>query len=94
MLSMTFVPAFVGTAEARVELSEVETQPTKIEQRGTVLVVTGAMGKTLKVYNLIGMEMMTVHIDQAEKRIDISRLPKGVYPVRVGNVTKKISVNG
>jgi len=93
-LMLNSMPAFIADASARIELIDVEAQQVKISFRGNVVCVTGAIGKTLHVYNLIGMEVMTVKIDSQEKYIDLSHLPKGAYPVKVGNVSKKINLLG
>lgn len=80
---------------ARIELSEIEAQQQiKIMQSGKTIIISGAMGKTVTIYNLIGVEVMTVRIDSQEKRIDLSNLGKGIFPVKVGNITKKIHLGG
>ena len=47
------------------------------------------MGKTLHIYNLVGMEIMSVKVDSQEKKIDLSDLKKVVL-VKVGNISKRI----
>lgn len=91
-LLFNIMPALPAEASSRIELIDVETQQINIAFHNNVVCVTGAMGKTLHVYNLIGMEVMTVKIDSQEKYIDLSHLPKGAYPVKVGNVSKKINL--
>ena len=90
-MALTFMPCLQNTASARIELSEIE-QPIKIELTGTTLSVSGAQGKTLHIYNLIGMEILVAKIDSNLKCFDLSNLPKGIYPVKVGNISKKISI--
>lgn len=93
--TMCFAPCLLATASARIELSEIEAQQqVKIEQKGNSIVVSGAAGKTVLIYNLIGVKVMSVKIDAPEKRIDLSNLDRGIYPVKVGNVSKKIHVSG
>ena len=82
-----------SSASVLIDLVEVE-QSVKVTCAGSQLIVTGAAGKTLRVYNLIGVEVMSVKIDNSEKTVDLSHLPKGVYPVKVGNVTKKVNLPG
>ena len=91
--ALTLTPALQTTASARIELSEIEIQQVRIEQRGNTITVYGAAGKTADIYNLIGVKVMSVQIDSAEKRIDLSRLTKGIYPVKVGNTSKKIHIS-
>ena len=91
--TMCFMPALQTTASARIELSEIEVQQIKIEQVGNSVVIYGAAGKTVYVYNLIGVKVMSVPVDAAEKKIDLSNLGKGIYPVKVGNVSKKVHIS-
>lgn len=90
---MCFMPALQTTASARIELSEIEVQQIKIEQVGNSVVIYGAAGKIVYVYNLIGVKVMSVPVDAAEKKIDLSNLGKGIYPVKVGNVSKKVHIS-
>lgn len=92
--AMCFCPSLQDEASARIELSELDVQPVKIEQRGNTIVISNAQGKTAHIYNLIGVEVMTVRIDAQEKRIDLSHLSKGIYPVKVANVSKKANISG
>ena len=89
--ALTFMPCIQNTASARIELSEIE-QPVKIELTGNTLAVSGAQGKMLHIYNLIGVEILVAKIDSNLKYFDLSNLPKGIYPVKVGNISKKISI--
>ena len=90
-MALTFMPCMQNTASARIELSEIE-QPVKIELTGNTLAVSGAQGKVLHIYNLIGVEILVAKIDSNLKYFDLSNLPKGIYPVKVGNISKKISI--
>ena len=90
--ALTFAPAFLSEASARVELSDIETQQPVIRQFGSSLVISGAQGKTVYVYNLIGVQLLAIHVDSYEKRIDLGNLPRGIYPIRIGNYTKKIQL--
>lgn len=92
--AMCFCPSLQNEASARIELSEIDVQPVKIEQRGNSIVISNAQGKTAHIYNLIGVEVLTVRIDSQEKRIDLSHLSKGIYPVKVANVSKKANISG
>lgn len=90
--ALTFAPAFLSEASARIELSDIETQQPVIRQFGSSLVISGAQGKTVYVYNLIGVQLLAIHVDSYEKRIDLGNLPRGIYPIRIGNYTKKIQL--
>ena len=91
VMALTFMPCMQDTASARIELSEIE-QPIKIELTGSTLAVSGAQGKVLHIYNLIGVEILVAKIDSNLKYFDLTNLPKGIYPVKVGNISKKISI--
>ena len=93
-IALCMTPFIQQEASARIELSELEVQQPKIVQYGKTIIISGAMGKSVTIYNLIGVEIMTVRIDSQEKRIDLSNLGKGIYPVKVGNITKKIHLGG
>lgn len=90
--AFNFTPAMQEKASARIELSEIDNQQLRIEQAGDAIIVYGAVGKVVNVYNLVGNKVMSIRIDSNEKRIDLSSLTKGIYPVKVGNVSKKIHV--
>ena len=91
-LTLTFVPAMVTSASARIELSEIDTQQIKIVLNGNTLTVSGAAGKTTYIYNLVGMPVLSIKIDSAEKNIDLSNLKKVVHIVKIGNISKKINL--
>ena len=91
IFALTFMPSMQNNASARIELNDVE-MPVKIELTSTTLSVSGAQGKVLHIYNLIGVEIMAVKIDSNLKSFDLSVLSKGIYLVKVGNVSKKINI--
>ena len=91
IFTLTFMPALQNTASARIELSDVEL-PIKLDLTSSTLSVSGAQGKVLHIYNLIGVEIMAVKIDSNLKSFDLSVLSRGIYLVKVGNVSKKINI--
>ena len=91
-VAMNFAPAMLTEASARIELSDFDTQQPVIRQVGSSLIIYGAVGKTVRVYNLLGVQLQAIYIDSAEKRIDLGNLPRGIYPVKIGNFTKKIQL--
>ena len=52
--ALTLTPALQTTASARIELSDMEVQQIRIEQKGSSVIIYGAAGKTANIYNLIG----------------------------------------
>lgn len=91
---MCFTPTLQTVASARIEISDIDAQQIKIEQKGNTVVIYNAAGKIAHIYNLIGVEIMTVKIDAAEKKIDLGHLKKGIYPVKVEKVSKKANISG
>lgn len=91
-VALNFVPVLLNEANARVELTDFEVQQPSIRQSGATLIVSGAVGKTVYVFNLLGIQLSAIYIDSQEKRIDLSTLPRGIYPIRIGNFTKKIKL--
>ena len=91
-MALNFAPAMLNEANARIELMDFETQQPSIRQAGSTLIISGAVGKTVYVYNLLGVQLTAIHIDSQEKRIDLSSLPRGIYPIKIGNFTKKIQL--
>lgn len=90
-LSLNFMPALVHEASARMELVEVEKQQINVVVGSdNSLCVTGAAGRVLRVYNILGVPVTTFKIDGNEKTIDLNNLSSGAYLVKVGDVTKKI----
>lgn len=91
-LVLTFVPFTAVSSYARIELSEIDTQQVKIVLNGNILTISGAAGKTVYIYNLVGMPVFSMKIDSSEKNIDLSNLKKVVHIVKIGNVSKKINL--
>lgn len=87
-----FTPMLQSNASARIEMIDTDNQQIKIELSGNTLIVTGAVGKTLRIYDILGVEKKIIRIDSNEKRIDLSDLKRGIYPVKVDKVTKKIQI--
>ena len=92
VFSLMFSPSLISNADARIELSENEYQQIKVDLAGTSLYVTGAAGKTLYIYNLIGMKLLSIKIESNDKKIELSDLKKNVILVKVGNISKKLNL--
>lgn len=91
--TLLFVPAMEASAEMNAEIMSVETQNIRIEKDGSGIRIIGAQGKVARIYNLVGVQIMAVSIDSADKFIDLSQLQRGLYPIRVGNISKRIQVD-
>ena len=91
-MALNFVPVLLNEANARIELTDFDLQQPSIRQSGSTLIINGAVGKTVYVYNLLGVQLAAIHIDSQEKRVDLSSLPRGIYPIKIGNFTKKIQL--
>lgn len=66
-------------------------QDISISMTGSALHVMGANGEVLNIYNLAGVCVMSIKVDGADKRYDLS-LQKGCYIVKIGKVTRKIAI--
>ena len=75
-----------------VELGIDISQNLHISMAGRILTIISGQGETLCVYNLVGDRIMTIQIDQQEKHIDLSNLPRGIYPIKIGRIARKISL--
>lgn len=81
------------TASARIELNEIDRGAARVQQIGLAVMISGAQGETVRIYDIVGKPVATYVVDSPEKRIDISRMTRGVYLLKVANVTKKIQIN-
>lgn len=54
--------------------------------------VTGANGLTLEVYSITGSKVASYAIDASDKSITLN-LRRGWYILKVGSVTRKVSIN-
>jgi len=93
---LTFAPAYISTASASIELSEIDNNQIKIEQQGTTLFVSGATGKNLFIYNIIGRIIASIKIENTETRIDLSKYASlnktSLILIKVGNVSKRVNL--
>lgn len=71
---------------ASVEQSQVE-----LVVKGRMVNVVNGQGMTLHVYDITGAEVVSIRIDGANKSYNLD-LKRGCYLVKVGDVTRKISV--
>ncbi len=93
IIALTFAPCLAIETSASVDITDIDQQTVKIEQRGTTLIISGANGKTVNVMDLTGQRVLSVRIDQSEKRVELPQNRRAIYIVKVGNVAKKIQVN-
>jgi len=84
------VPA-AASAMSSIEFIDLEQQSVTITVTEDHVRVTGANGQVMTIYNVTGMLVRSVRIEGADKRVELN-LPKGCYIVKVGNVTRKVSV--
>ena len=54
--------------------------------------VKNAQGEMLEVFNVTGVRVAAVRIDSSEKSVTLN-VDKGIYIVRVGNVTRKVKLS-
>ena len=54
--------------------------------------IQNMQAQSMKVFNVLGEEVLSTKITKEKTEIDISTYPKGVYFVRIQNATQ--SING
>lgn len=90
VLMLVGIPTAVG-AIPYIEISEQEMISVELSFDGQNLYVNNANGLILSVYNVAGVKVMSTRVEGVARKFTLN-LPKGCYIVKVGNVTRKISV--
>ncbi|MDD4534076.1 MAG: T9SS type A sorting domain-containing protein [Prevotella sp.] len=93
LLMVLFIGApQIASASSSIEIIENDFESITISvNEESVLHVTGASGLVLFVYNVTGVQVMTIKVDGADKSYNLN-LPKGCYIVKVGKVVRKVSI--
>ncbi len=91
--AMLFVSPQQMSASASIEFIDVNSSSIVIKSGSNYVHVLGANAKTLCVYDLSGKCVKMVKIDSADFRFDLSSLNKGIYLVKVGDVTRKLLIS-
>lgn len=73
------------------EVEEINSEDVTIKAEGRKIHVYGAEGETLEVFNITGVKIASYSIDAPEKTVTLS-VPRGVYILRVGKVTRKVNI--
>ena len=81
----------ISRAITAVEIIDNDIQTITISVTESTLHVVGANGQMLQIYNVAGICVMKIKVEGADKRYELN-LPKGCYIVKVGKVTRKISI--
>jgi len=81
----------ISRAITAVEIIDNDIQTITISVTESTLHVAGANGQMLQIYNVAGICVMNIKVEGADKRYELN-LPKGCYIVKVGKVTRKISI--
>ena len=96
LLTILFiVPMLFGTmtmqateADAEITFAQPQIEIEIIVEQGAIR-VAGAIGETMRVYNVTGVEVMNMRVDSQDKRFHVN-LPKGFYIIKVGKVVRKV----
>ncbi len=94
LASLLFAPLAAMAAESEEEYAETPAVASAFSEvqmttEGRTVHVKNAAGLKLEVFNVTGVLVSSVKIDSQEKSITLS-LDKGIYILRVGNVTRKV----
>ena len=84
------IPAYSHTTAA-IEIIDIDKQEITISVKASTIHVTGADGETMHVYNVAGVRVASIKVEGMDRHYDLN-LPKGCYIVKVGRVTRKISI--
>lgn len=84
------IPAYSHTTAA-IEIIDIDNQEITISVKASTIHVTGADGEIMHVYNVAGVRVASIKVEGMDRHYDLN-LPKGCYIVKVGRVTRKISI--
>lgn len=87
---LLFATPIIQHASAAIEIIEQEHQVSVAVIDGS-LRISGAMGQTVYIYNVTGVQVKVVKVDSTDKQYELN-LPKGCYIVKVGNIVRKIYI--
>ncbi len=79
-------------AQSEADDAEGELHTITLSIDGAKVHVDGAEGKVLEVYNLTGIKVATIRIDNDSKQVNLDNLSKGYYILKVGDVVRKVSI--
>lgn len=82
---------FEAPATVAPDVEEVLAEDVTIKAEGRKIHVYGADGENLEVFNITGVKIASYSIDAPEKTVTLS-VPRGVYILRVGKVTRKVNI--
>lgn len=92
----TFCTAAHANQPATVESENIaienEINAIAISVEDNVLHVKNAEGTVVEIYSITGEKVFTQRIDSNNKSVELSNLQKGCYIVRIGKLTRKISL--
>lgn len=54
------------------------------------IAINGKVGDAIIIFNVVGTQILSAHLDAECGKISIANLPKGIYIIKVGNRTAKI----
>lgn len=66
---------------------------TNVEVKGAQVFVTGAEGMVLDVFDITGKKRKSLRIDSNSKTVSLADLGRGLYIVKVGNVSRRVVIS-
>lgn len=91
MAAMLIAVPSMSYADTAIEVIDNDYQNISVSVSSSTLHVTGANGRTVYIYNVVGVCVMSIKVDGADRHYDLN-LPKGCYIVKIGKIVKKISI--
>lgn len=92
LCALVMASPIAAMAEEMFDGPEVETTAVTMTFSANIARISNAEGQTLDIYNLAGVKIDSYRIDSEEKVVSLSKLPKGCYILKVGNVVRKVSI--
>ncbi len=93
LLGMLLLAAPVGVmANNGLDETETELPVATLVVEGNRVRVNGAEGQVLRIYNLTGIEVAKYRIDANDVQLNLNKLSKGYYIIKVDKVVRKISI--
>ena len=59
---------------------------------GKLIIASNNIGKTATIYNIVGQIVLQSEISESFTKLDISNFDKGLYFVKIGNISKKVEL--
>lgn len=93
VLFIIFAMFIASVCEVRAEMEDctLDMNETTLVVSGNNVSVSGANGLTLEVYKITGEQVIAIQVESDSRTFKLN-LQKGCYIIRLGKLTRKISI--